>query len=723
MGMKKRTILSLFGTVAALCAFAAGPNQKFMKEAAKAVWDQPLEQFNPATELTDSIFEDASAAYIAVYEDVSAKMEDSPFSQPSRSKYIYENTLVHYVRKMVRINDASAIDNFSDFTFAPRLRIEAIAGYPQYEREEAFGARIYKPDGSVVDVDMGNTLVETSGKKGKKAEKYKIAIPGLEVGDVLDYFRYTKFRFLGNQSVGMTIDVMEKYPIHNYTFNSTFDPGLSIELTSHNGLEIPAGYVYDAKGNFKYDVTFSDIMAFDSPKWFSAGRQMPFMTLYVSDNKSLLFDRSASARVAGFYVNLVAPVIMREISEYYAEDIVMPYGVVGKVNSMVNDYRKAHPDATDRQIADAAWLATVYFVSTDSENKYSEWKIISLFKDVLDKQKLETPVLLAVTSPRSGVDVESLGGRHRAVPMVMVGDVPYMFDKNLSMAPGELQGEYINEKMFTFGGKREEIFKLNDVKITRLPKSSARQNADVRDVTVTIPADPSSTDVTFSYTSTMTGAMKDVMGDIVNEPDYLKGVEDFLDIPAKKRNKRKYDIVALNAANREILEDMPKTDFDIENCHVDSASMISLGFLPDATQMKYAIAGTIDGLFSMAGDDMIFNIGRLGGNFADFKDLKEERDIDIITAYPSQVRTNLTVNIPEGYYVEESELADLNSNLNNVCGQFYTQASLTPEGNVMLQVQLRNPSTIYSYSQWGDFLAVRRAAAEFSAKNIVIHKK
>ncbi|MDE5607692.1 MAG: DUF3857 domain-containing protein [Muribaculaceae bacterium] len=720
--MRRLITFSTFALSVFTALAASGPNQKFLKETAKKVWSMNLEQFNPQAELNDSMFADASAVYIAVYESISANMEDSPFSQPMRDMYIYENNLNHIVRKMVKINDESAIESFSEFTFQPLRKQEAYAGHSAFESEEAFGARIYKPDGTVVDVDMSATLAETSGKKGKKNERFKIAIPGLEVGDVLDYYRYFRFFFLGNQKVGITSDIMAKYPIKNYTLDATFDDRYTIEVNSYNGLDIPTDYLREKSGEMHYQLSFEDIRAFDSPKWFSPGRQMPFLKIYIIDNISRLFTRAASARNKGMYVNLVAPVIMREISEYFAEDVRLPDGVVRKVNSLVSDYRKLNPEANDREIADAGWLATIYTTVSDPENSYNEWQVASIYKDVMDKQKLETPVCLAVTSSRADVDIEKIGGRHRATPFVFVGEVPYMVDQNMSLAPGEVTGDFLGEKAFIFNGKREELFKNSDMKIGRLPKSTVRQNSEVRDIRLSFPEDLSET-VNFEYTSSLSGTMKEVMGDIVNVPDYLNAVADYFNIPEKKRHKRKYDIVALNNANKEILESMVEADFGISDAHIDSAKLLNEGFMPASPVMQYSISGSADGQYSFAGDDIIFNIGRFGGNFSDYKDLKDDREVDIITSGPSIVRCNVTLIVPDDYYVNLDELEGLKKTVNTKCGLFFSDVKLSPEGNVEYTIQIRNPSSIYSYSQWGDFLAVKRAAAESASQNIVLHKK
>ncbi|MDE6831435.1 MAG: hypothetical protein K2J07_01700, partial [Muribaculaceae bacterium] len=351
-----------------------------------------------------------------------------------------------------------------------------------------------------------------------------------------------------------------------------------------------------------------------------------------------------------------------------------------------------------------------------------EWQIASIFKDVMDKQKLESPVSLAVTSSRADVDIEKIGGRHRAVPFVFVGEVPYMVDNDLSMAPGEITGDFLGEKAFVFAGKREDIFKNLDMKITHLPKGTVRQNSEVRDITLTIPDDMSDK-ANFDYTSTLTGAMKEVMGDIVNTSDYTSTIADFFGIPEKKRSKRKYDMVALNKANKEILESMVEADFGISDAEIDSVKLESQGFMPDTPAMKYHIIGSSEGQYSFAGDDIIFNIGRFGGNFSDYKDLKEERDVDIITSGPSIINCNVKLIVPDGYYVNADELQGLCKTINTKCGLFFSEGKLTPEGNVEYKLQIRNPSSIYSLTQWSDFLAVKRAAAESATQNIVLHKK
>ena len=44
----------------------------------------------------------------------------------------------------------------------------------------------------MIVVDLSQALPITEGKKGNKKKNYRIALPGLEIGDVIDFFYYSE---------------------------------------------------------------------------------------------------------------------------------------------------------------------------------------------------------------------------------------------------------------------------------------------------------------------------------------------------------------------------------------------------------------------------------------------------------------------------------------------------------------------------------------------------
>ena len=200
----RRTLIIAVLLMTCLCSTADTKklHQGFLKKAAKTVWGMDMPQFDPKKELTDTIFDGASAANIAVYYFTSAERHEMTTLRdgriPPREWRLGETECVFLTRYMVKILDEKGLERHTQFEFQPS-EIERIQQIVMFDVNNAFGARIFKPDGRVVEVDMKQALTESTGKKGKEAAQHKIAIPGLEVGDVLDYFYYTELYFLGNQ--------------------------------------------------------------------------------------------------------------------------------------------------------------------------------------------------------------------------------------------------------------------------------------------------------------------------------------------------------------------------------------------------------------------------------------------------------------------------------------------------------------------------------------------
>ena len=124
-------------------------DKKLYKRAAERVWGLTEPQFDANADLSDSLYQNRSAVYIAVYTGLTAEY------------------------------NGDGVRTLSSFTVdAPETR--KVGGYTLMSAKPAFGARIIKPDGNVVDVDMTEALTVTSGKKGKKDEEYKVALAGIE---------------------------------------------------------------------------------------------------------------------------------------------------------------------------------------------------------------------------------------------------------------------------------------------------------------------------------------------------------------------------------------------------------------------------------------------------------------------------------------------------------------------------------------------------------------
>ncbi len=100
------------------------------------------------------------------------------------------------VRKMLALNDAAAIEQFSEF---------------YYQKSDAIGVTVIKPDGEEYSVGLDDAVavdkdIPSVYKDSYHTEGYfKIAIPNLEVGDVIDYYKVYKESYASTVSVSTTM--------------------------------------------------------------------------------------------------------------------------------------------------------------------------------------------------------------------------------------------------------------------------------------------------------------------------------------------------------------------------------------------------------------------------------------------------------------------------------------------------------------------------------------
>lgn len=728
MNTKPLFVTALLMALAAFTSAAANnePDAKFQKTAAQEVWNMNLPEFNANTSVPDSLANGCAAVIIAEYNSIDAgRIESSQmgnFVDVERG-YIGETTVNQIRRCMVKLLDKSAVEYYSEFSFDPKESQKIGSGLVIYEFNQAFGARIYKPNGLCIDVDPKEVVTVTTGKKESSSE-HKLAIPGLETGDVLEFFYYTRRYFFGDQGIRTSIDLVSKYPIMDYRFVGAFDTNLTTEISTLNG--ITAG-IFENKSTSDRNIMslhLKNIEKFDNPGWCNKARQMPLVRLSIKDNLSRIFGTPESARRAGIYFNLPAPLIMAEVAEIFAKTTI-PGSDASKAWGLVKDYRQAHPDATDSQIADAAWLAAKYMANVSKES-YNQWDVVCLTKDLLEKAKLTTEGQLAVTTTHNDVPVECISAYTQATPMIIMGDRYYVGDANTNFLPGELPDEYHGEQAYIIEGERSSVFNNKQFSVVNLPDHAYRENTANYTVDITIP-DPDATQLDFTYKVIAKGGGKSQCSMPLMPDEIIPLTEDYLNLPANKRSKREFDkeAVLFNKIKKAICDRKPKSDLGLENSSVDTVIVSNYSYTPGSPKLEYSVKGNVDGLVSSAGPDLLVKVGALSGSRNITNELlTEKRTIDICTSRSGQNKWSLNLHIPEGYTVDAAGLESLKVNKSNNAGIFYAQANYDEEQNIVkVSVMAINARRNYPAAAWQDFLDLRQAANDFSETTIVLHPK
>ena len=94
-------------------------------------------------------------------------------------------------RQMVYINSQSALEEMSQFSFLSQEKER----YTRNEQQRILGVRIIKPDGTIQETDPQEYMETDEGGHPRSRniqEKWnKLAVPGLEIGDIIDLFLRT----------------------------------------------------------------------------------------------------------------------------------------------------------------------------------------------------------------------------------------------------------------------------------------------------------------------------------------------------------------------------------------------------------------------------------------------------------------------------------------------------------------------------------------------------
>lgn len=698
----------------------AARDEKFFKKASKIVWKMDLPAFNANTQIPDSsLYNNESAVVIAAYDYVDVKREQ----QTNISKYTttgraYTNAIEAKMlsRIMIKLNDSKAVEEFSEFEIDAKDK-SSIMSYDYQYSNSAFGARIHKPDGTVSDVDCSEAYTVTAGK-GRKEEdvEHKIAIPGLEQGDVLEYFYYDEVWLDELDLDPMKFIFARSYPMMRYDIECRIDPALTVEYRNLNGAPLLMGAT-DKEGNRLLNVTTINLEKFESGKWQTPARQIPFIKMRVLNNTSTMTYRPQSARRGGVFCSLPPKYYYDDIS-YILHDLELPTKITSKAVKIVKKYAEANPQLTQRQLIDAAWLATIYAGLVD-EDSHSTIALSIYFADVLKKLKVQENAGIGVVCSRDNVPVTQILHWREPEYMNIVGDSCYILSGDYCFVPGEFLGGYEGEQAAVLWGDRKE-FLQTDATFVQLPVSRANQNTIRSDLNVSLNPDDN-TIMDISRKVTLEGSTKELASEFIDTNRYLRRVEDFLGITGKDRFKIEDDSVSIKERQDKLFAEEAKLVLGTEPRTIHSYHISEIGATPDEPKVVYEMTCDVDGLVKKAGNDLVISLGHLTGEQYEITGSERDRHYDVVRNTPSQYRHSITFEIPEGYTVNEASLESVNKNVANECGAFYAQARVQ-DNKLVIQVNERYLHYVVPIERWPKFLELNDASLAFSNTSIILNR-
>jgi len=663
---------------------------------------------------------------------------------------VYNET---YIRKRVKILDKASLKRFSEF----KLGKEKYGSYTtatilffDIKKDlglNYFNVKIIKPNKKVIKVDVEKLKVKTNEDEGAK-----LAIPNLEVGDIVDFYYYNYESFPVNynyfifERVATTFNA--DYPVLDTDFDLFTEKGFVITYINNNGApglkSIPTG-----KSKFKhYHFNLKNIEPRKAKRWLFPLLEYPSIKMQVTFIK----NRYKIKKIDEF-IPLDSDKIKTKVTK---DDIIRVYSVndyfkpikrkklLKKVND-IKDKKKKLISLYERIRYD---FLTAHFENyIGAKNKISNLKYMYDLRDksllnnyslvsaliyFLEENNMDYEVVFFMERPIGNYD--NLAFFKSLVPYVKVNfsDGPlYLGDINFYRTAGEYDPLYEGNKNIKL--VLDKRFKPVDVKAYKLEVSKSSDNVD--QALVEINFDENLKKAGIKSLATYKGLAKyPVQENYLAQKDILDEANKKFNIESLERRYRmkllKKQIKKLKTAiNAYLNED--KASFDkrhkeaIEESYdvkIDNYKfkLISSGRFYDDKVLKFEETYTVkDKLLQKAGNNFVLKLEKIMGNQTNIGKDEMDRVENIYKFYPNNYKRTYKIKIPEAYTVKGVE--KLNKNLKNQTGSFVSKA--TYENNILtLDIDEHHYHVFEPNKNWKDFATIYNEAYDLSQQKILIKK-
>ena len=649
-------------------------------------------------------------------------------------------TYISAFRKRIKLQDAAAVKEFSEFSFSDKFISNK--GFSFKEATNTIGIKIIKPNGKEIEIDVDKESKEVDKEK-------KIAIGNLELGDILDFYYYTvepiKTAFeLGFDPVETTLG--DVYPIMNFKLTFQTENDFFVNFNTYNGA--PELKVIETNKNSerKYELEAKDIEKNEFPRWFYPLAEMPCYKFQVFFARSGKFEKRADAFLSDKEKIIKKTVTKEDVFNYY-NDKFRPFGNLGHIEKFLAGKTFASDEDKVREVyyfarhkyftqfieasvvAEAKlFYADQYYMAEGPIFLSSEEAFINHFMAFLKENKIDYDIIIGTNRFNGSIDdlliqknVTILLRVNTKKPIYLEYFSPFssadLFDYNLEQTKAIV--------LQVSKGK-----KVTEVETVTLPSTTARDNISIINSELTI--DSEFTNLKVKRESSYFGHFKEAeqkeklyFYNYVYE-DYDKyGTKALLDRVKNKRDRAKYQKeydALINKIKDKQKENFKKNisdefDFEIEE---HKLNVKNTGRFGSKVPVVYEEDFTIKNNFiKKAGSNYIIEIGRIITSQIEIDKKEKERKNNIYLTFPRTFENEIIFTIPEGYTV--SGLEKLNKNVTNDTGGFTSTAEVKGD-NLMIKTNKFYNNYYEPNSNWSKMILFLDAAYQFTQEKILLKK-
>ncbi|PKA83938.1 uncharacterized protein DUF3857 [Ulvibacter sp. MAR_2010_11] len=647
-----------------------------------------------------------------------------------------------YFHQRVKLLDKAAVESFSEFTFEKNKQVGA--GFINYFQEETtIGIKIIKPDGEEIILDIDAETVTQD-------EENKVAIPNLEVGDIIDLFIYEDDylrSFSGTHIYEPEEKILStKYPILYRKLDVIVENDYFLNMESYNGApqikEIPT----DKKSTRRYSLEASDIERSDFPRWFYPLTELPAIKFQVTFALKAKNEAAAAVFLSENDAERKSGVTKEEIIEYYGDRFdtdsksavkdVLRYleekGIMDRREQMVQGlYYIRHMSfnrfielymARDNQIRYSAMPCDTDYVILN-ENRF-----VNYMAGLAKQLDIDYDVIVATSDYNGPIDQLLLRSNVSYGLRFNFPDPLYFF--NLSP---HVQADFFPENLEgtkVYKMSVEKNRKLEAVTFDVMPTTSAEVNKSAEKIVIEFMDDFKK--VAMNRNLQFTGHFKTrelsrrlFFGDFLSEEFTHYGTKNFYNCrnrQGKSDEEAQQKMEALLATYKkqkeESIQEVVSSNFDIKIedyiYEIEDAARYSED--PLSINDSFSLS---DEFVKKAGPNYLVEVGKFIGGQVQIEEDEKERELGVYLDHAKTYEYVVDIKIPEGY--EVVGLEKLQKNVSNPTGAFISTATIA-NGILSYTTKKMYAKRTYSAAEWSQMISWLQAAYDFSQEKVMFKK-
>jgi len=633
--------------------------------------------------------------------------EDRDFFD-KKSNRLY-NEKVKHIR--IALLDKAAVERYSTFAFNEVYT----SNNPEVLRSKCYtytGFKLIKPDGQEEIIDLNEAV---TSKTADKFIKKKIAIPNLQVGDILDYYYFYDEELIVSPHLFVFApaisDLSSNYSIVFLKKEFDVEKNFYISYKAVNGAPELQEIQNEKRRIFTLEA--EDIPKAKGMRWMYPYRSLPTIKFQVTYRKNGL-----EIDLNDFYRDA------KEIkSQFTKEDISM---LVSRIKVPTKFNQKGFTKTLKKkglnidELSKEVLAEEIYFFIYKEQiaNKYgaylrgeieypklNQYYWVQLMYGAFNRNKIESKLIIAPDGKYS--NREDLLFIEELKLMIKLKDSDfylsnYFFHPKANQIPVNAQGVEAYQTNWSHGKRAKFLLPeglFPKVESITLPKESIEQNVISIHSDVQLNRDMSG--MSFKNSCKVTGQCI----------KFYRPQSVVIDEDSEAYQKERLKV------NRELLID----NFDVEDLEITSYEMISSGKYQDDL-FHCEIDFTVDGLIQKAGTNYLLNAGMLISTETKVQEIdREERKVDVYWPAPSNTyECTVSVTIPDGYSVEGIE--KLNKHIENEAGGLIATASLDGNQlNISFKDWTSNP--FEPKENWAQVLTLLEAGEAFNEIKVLLKKQ